>query len=131
MVLFWINLDVDLNQSLQVGDLIYACDTRQQTGAETEQHDTIDSNGMGKTNIVGILRKVDVFTSVGRAKLFVDNSAFPDSYLPGAHDFIMFSKYKEGDAGVLGYYADVKLVNNSTEKAELFSVSSEITINSK
>ena len=131
MVLFFIDLDVDLNQSLQIGDLIYACDTRQLGGAQTEQYDTIDSNGMGNTNIVGILRKVDVFLSARRAKLFIDNSMFSDSYLPQNDDFIMFSKYREGDAGVLGYYADIKLVNNSKEKAELFAVSSEVIINSK
>jgi len=30
-----------------------------------------------------------------------------------------------------GYYADVKLENNSTDKIELFSVGSEITLSSK
>ena len=49
----------------------------------------------------------------------------------GYGDYIMFSKYSQGDDGVLGYYANAKFVNNSKEKAELFAVSSEIAITSK
>ena len=35
------------------------------------------------------------------------------------------------DTSLLGYYAEVKLSNNSTEKAELFALNSEITASSK
>ena len=42
----------------------------------------------------------------------------------------MFSKFTQGDSGVLGYYAEAKFVNDSKAKAELFAVSSEIIINS-
>jgi hypothetical protein len=34
-------------------------------------------------------------------------------------------------SGVKGYYAEVKFKNNSTEKTELFAVSSEIVQSSK
>jgi hypothetical protein len=43
----------------------------------------------------------------------------------------MFSKYSQTDGDLLGYYAEAKFVNNSKIKAELFSVGSEITINSQ
>ena len=43
----------------------------------------------------------------------------------------MFSKYNQMDGDVNGYYAQATFKNNSTEKAELFSVGSEIIINSK
>jgi hypothetical protein len=43
----------------------------------------------------------------------------------------MFSKNKSANtSGLLGYYIDVKFSNNSKQKAELFVVGSDITINS-
>lgn len=47
-------------------------------------------------------------------------------------DFIMFSKNKEvNNNSLLGYYAEVKLTNNSTDKIELFALGSEVTESSK
>ena len=44
----------------------------------------------------------------------------------------MFQKDRlANNTSLLGYYAEVKLSNNSTEKAELFALSSEITASSK
>jgi hypothetical protein len=44
----------------------------------------------------------------------------------------MFAKnHVVNTSSLLGYYADVKFENNSKEKAELFSVNSEITESSK
>ena len=43
----------------------------------------------------------------------------------------MFSKYDQTDGDVNGYYAEAKFSNDSKVKAELFSVGSEIIINSK
>ena len=58
--------------------------------------------------------------SIGDAMLILNNS------------FISFAKEKKiNTSSLLGYYADVKFVNDSTEKAELFSVSSEIAESSK
>jgi len=47
-------------------------------------------------------------------------------------DLVMFSKNKVvNDSGVTGYYADVKLTNSSTDRAELFALSSEVSESSK
>jgi len=47
-------------------------------------------------------------------------------------DFLMFAKDSEVNlSGLVGYYAEVYIKNNSTEKAEMFSVGSEITPSSK
>jgi hypothetical protein len=44
----------------------------------------------------------------------------------------MFSKDKvANNTSLLGYFAEVKLINNSTEKAELFALNSEIGLSSK
>ena len=49
-----------------------------------------------------------------------------------ADDFIMFSKNKAvNNSSLLGYYAEVKLSNDSTDKVELFSIGSEVTQSSK
>lgn len=53
---------------------------------------------------------------------------------PSANDFIFFGKDNEvGTSGLLGYYAEVQMRNdsNSTEKIELFSIGSEIFESSK
>jgi hypothetical protein len=47
-------------------------------------------------------------------------------------DYIMFQKHRSpGVSGVLGYYAEVEFRNNSTKKAELFAVGSELFESSK
>jgi len=51
---------------------------------------------------------------------------------PPIGSFISFTKEKKvNTSSLLGYYADVKFINDSKEKAELFSVSSEIAESSK
>tara|TARA_R100000081_G_C4748709_1_gene133105 strand:- start:462 stop:791 length:330 start_codon:yes stop_codon:yes gene_type:complete len=67
-------------------------------------------------------------TEIGYNYIMVDssNSVVDDG------DFIMFSKNKEvNNNSLLGYYAEVKLTNNSTDKIELFSLGSEVTESSK
>ena len=52
--------------------------------------------------------------------------------LPPVGAFIMFSKDNRANlSSVLGYYASVKLVNDSQDEAELFSVGSNIFESSK
>ena len=132
MLFLNLNIDIALNPSLQVGDLIYACEYEPQIPAGIEQYNSFDSNGMGINNIVGVLRNIEVFEAQQYATLSIDNSMLENPYIPQQSlDFIMFSKFSLGDSGMLGYYADVKLVNNSKVKAEIFSIGSEVIINSK
>tara|TARA_R100000329_G_scaffold125671_1_gene104221 strand:+ start:605 stop:742 length:138 start_codon:yes stop_codon:yes gene_type:complete len=45
---------------------------------------------------------------------------------------VFFGKdVQAGTSGVIGYYAQVQMRNDSTDRAELFAVSSEIFISSK
>tara|TARA_R110002012_G_scaffold10514_6_gene48026 strand:+ start:420 stop:806 length:387 start_codon:yes stop_codon:yes gene_type:complete len=118
-----------INCSLQVGDLIYARDIQTQPGAINPQTGSTGSTGTGSSHLVGVLRRIEDLG--GSFLLIVDQSMVDTPYSPSPSDFLMFSKYSQGDSGVFGYYAKAKLVNNSTEKAEIFAVSSEITINSK
>ena len=134
-----------LNVSLQVGDAVYARDTETQIGAEDPQAGPTATD-TGTNHFVGILRRIENPAN-GQYILSVDDdpttfpfgdgiSGNPDPYsgvyyTPSPNDFIMFSKYDQSDGDVLGYYADVKLVNDSKEKAELYVISSEVIINSK
>ena len=117
----------NLNTSLQVGDAVYAHDTITQTGANDPQAG-YDSTGVDY--FIGILRKIDD-NGNNQYVLHIDDSMIASPPTIGTNAFIMFSKYDQSDGDVLGYYADVKLVNDSKEKAELYVISSEVIINSK
>ena len=119
-----------LNNSLQVGDLVYATSTGIKPGANDRQaYNGPGDQDVGVNRLVGTLRKIETNAS-NNIELYVDDSNITQ-VIPNDDDFIMFSKHKHHDAGVLGYYAKAKFINNSTEKAELFAVSSEVIINSK
>ena len=118
-----------LNDSLQVGDLVYA-------GAASAgiysgiSGGELESASTGAPNIVGILSKIEI-TSPTVITLHVDETQFINAYVPYPGDFIMFSKYSQTKGDVIGYYAQAKFINNSREKAEIYSVGSEVIINSK
>jgi len=122
-----------LNVSLQVGDLILARPTVTQVGSIDSQVGGTSTSSSVDTNVqhvVGVLRRI---TDLGNGdwSLEVDDTVGKFQYTPAEGDFIMFSKYDQTVGEVIGYYAEAKFVNNSREKAEIFSVGSEITINSK
>ena len=147
MILLEFNNLKILNVSLQVGDAVYAHGTDAQPGADDLQAGLVGQySNTGTNHFVGILRRIENPAN-GQYILSVDDdpttfpfgdgiSGNPDPYsgvyyTPSPNDFIMFSKYDQSDGDVLGYYADVKLVNDSKEKAELYVISSEVIINSK
>ena len=141
MITLTLNIDKNLNTSLQVGDAIYAIGTETQPNADDSQA----SNGLGNfasvdtgsPQLVGRLRQIqaDQGISINQYTLSVDDQAVAsmgfNPYYPNPNDFIMFSKWDQSVGKVSGYYAKAKFINDSTEKAELFSVGSEVTINSK
>ena len=107
------------NDSLQIGDMAYF----------------VDPSPLG-----GFNQSVDVPTLIGSIEAITGTSIDVDEtiqvvtpfLLPGPNDFIMFAKDTSINlSGLVGYYAEVKINNNSTDKAEMFSIASEITISSK
>ena len=144
MIILSFNNLKNLNVSLQVGDGVYARGVIYQRSDASGNSIGLPQDGLsldtGKNHFVGILKNIDDLGN-NQYDLHVDDdpTAFPFSvinpylgsyYSPGVSDFIMFSKFEQGDSGVLGYYAEAKFVNDSKVKAELFAVSSEIIINS-
>jgi len=141
MIILTLNNLKNLNVSLQVGDAIYARSTARSVGADGNVFGVPRAGtGAGDTGVnhfVGILRKIVSLpgdTVELHTDLLTPNIPNPSEnyvpYTPGSDDFIMFSKFDQIDGDVNGYYAQVKLVNNSKEKAEIFSIGSEVTINS-
>jgi len=130
MITLTLNGISNLNVSLQVGDLVYARSTFTQDGAEDqEQDETGDYSPTEGQNIVGVLRQINLL-GAGNIELLIDETEF-GNYTPLTGDFIMFSKYDQSAGDVMGYYARAKFVNDSRKRAELFSVGSEVIINSK
>jgi hypothetical protein len=101
-----LNFNFTLNTSLQVGDVVYYI----------EGEEPIKQIGPS-TSIVGSVVTCD--------------STLGDTTLLSNDSYIFFSKDNEiNTSGLVGYYAEVEFVNNSTEDAELFAVNSEIFVSS-
>ena len=128
MIVLTLSNITNLNVSLQIGDLIYTSKTGVQTGAEDLQAVVTIGSSIGAGSIVGTLVDINMLAGA-TVELVVDNSGYASS-VP-ANSFIMFSKYNQFVGDVMGYYAQAKFTNNSREKAEIFSVGSEVIINSK
>ena len=114
----------NLNTSIQVGDMIYVTSTGPNLfNSSNQSGGNIDAN-----NIVGFLRQIDQ-TAPTAYTLRVDDTNFTVTVSQG--DFLMFSKHNQSNDDIKGYYMKVKLVNDSKQKAELFSLGSEVTESSK
>lgn len=99
-----------LNVSIQEGDTVYY---------------TNDVNGETIVKI-GLINEVD------RLLNKITASISDSTVRPTLISFILFSKTNKANIGSLkGYYAEVGMVNDSTEKIELFSLSSEAFESSK
>jgi len=121
---FSMNFD-DMNISAQVGDIVYYSHSGSLMGG-------FDNTALPNTMMLGpILSIVDNTLSGGVGwTLVVDHSSSAPAPAVGA--YISFAKNKRvNTSSLVGYYASVNFVNNSTNKVELFGVGSEITISSK
>lgn len=110
----------DINASLQVGDAAYYSPLSTVAGSGFS---TVTTGNIKKLGDISVIDK-----SAGSISILIDtdNTALVNG------DYIMFEKDKRvNSSSILGYYADVHLVNYSTEKIELFSVGSEVTVSSK
>ena len=105
------------NESLQVGDVAYFVTPTDVSGINqsTEAPKKIGEITALATGDGGSFIKVDSITNT-----------------PSEDDFIMFQKNTTvNDTSLLGYYAEIQLKNNSVDKAELFSLGSEVGVSSK
>jgi len=123
-----VNFSFDINCSLQVGDQVYKTATSPLGGFE---------QNLGATTIhVGSVFGIISPTSIEILSEYVDpGTGLPLPYNqldPTGNDYISFSKNRVvNNNDLLGYYASVHFVNNSTTDAKLWAVGSGIAENSK
>jgi hypothetical protein len=122
-----LNFDYEINTSLQVGDQVYHTETSLLGGFN--QNDITFGGQIHIGTVHSILSpfQIEVYSE------YTDSIGDP---LPGIeptpNDYISFSKNRiVNNNDLLGYYAEVMLLNYSPHKAELFSIGSVITENSK
>tara|TARA_R110000824_G_scaffold161538_4_gene336872 strand:+ start:67 stop:441 length:375 start_codon:yes stop_codon:yes gene_type:complete len=121
-----INFDKKINESVQVGDELYYL---------TPPSTTPIKAGPGQID--------SVITGIGTDRKHIDVNPLDSSLAAVASGtFFMFLKPEHTNANLpnggytnvsslKGYYAEVKMLNTSTSKQELFVVGSEVTISSK
>lgn len=113
-----------INVSCQVGDIAYLVNTQTEGGFNTSIHD--DDFGLLE---IGDIREInDPTTNSPTIKVETTLSYAAIGVVAGEDDiFIMFTKDNRVNlSSPLGYYASVKLVNDSKSEAEMFSVGMEV-----
>ena len=106
----------DLNVSCQVGDTAYYAPVTTSGGFNINSSSVVE---------IGIISAINNTTNT----VTVANNLIA-SVPSGA--FILFSKDNKANlSSILGYFAEVKMVNNSTTEAELFSVGVDMFESSK
>ena len=92
------------NTSAQIGDILYF----------SKDNENIE---------IGVITEVDETSVIAD---IVDTAPRPN-----IGDYFFFAKDNTiNSSGMLGYYANAKLVNTSEEKAELYAINSEINLSS-
>ena len=105
------------NDSLQIGDLAYFVTPSPLGGFEQA---TVPPMLIGPVE------------EITPTSITVDETVGNPNPMVGPNDFIMFAKDSEINiSGLVGYYAEVEIKNNSVDRAEMFSIASGITPSSK
>jgi len=109
----------NVNTSAQVGDVVYY----------TPPPPT-STGGFNNAPLVGT-QLLGPIVAINGGNIVVEYNS-PAQSPPPQGSFISFVKDKRvNTSSLLGYYAEVKFINNSTDKAELFSIGSEVSQSSK
>ena len=103
----------DLNSAIQVGDHVFYTSTVDR-GSYKVNDDISETHG---NTYIGTVKQLSFSSNL---------------VIPFNTDYFFFVKDNNvNDSGVLGYYSQVKIENDSTTKAELFSVGAEVFESSK
>ena len=119
-----LDFDYKINSSLQINDLVFAA---------APLGLSVISDQMIYLGKVTHMSGASILTDGEYQDPTPDDFTNPDStidYLNGY--YILFSKNVEiNESSIKGYYADVKFVNSSSIKSELFSISADAAPSSK
>ena len=133
MIILNLTFTSPLNASLQIGDIAYFAPTVVSGGFTTANLSGVIAFGI----VSAIINPLGLLPGPIIVQVYHDNSTGgpPQPACAGSPlvcDFIMFGKDKiVNSSSLIGYYADVKFVNDSDQKVELFSVGSEVVESSK
>ena len=115
-----------INVSAQVGDTAYYVTTSSQGGFTTSLNNSTPTTENPIVEI-GTIKSIDADRLI-----MVCNTSLTTGQVPTTSHFISFSKDSIANTTTaLGYYAEVKLKNNSTTEAELFSIGCDMFESSK
>jgi len=115
----------DLNSAIQVGDHVFYTSTVDR-GSYKVNDDISETHG---NTYIGTVKQLSFASNLHNVVVTISDN---DMVLPFSTDYFFFVKDNNvNDSGVLGYYSQVKIENDSTTKAELFSVGAEIFESSK
>lgn len=127
-----INITFDhLNTSLQIGDTISfvsagAIQSNFLVSANSYVESFFFSDSMNSSNVLGTV--IDIITSSNTVVI----DAPQGSMGALASDYFFFTKNIQiNQSSLKGYFLEAKMSNSSHKKAELFSLSSEVTPSSK
>jgi hypothetical protein len=117
-----LTFDAPLNASCQVGDTAHVIRQRHSEGGFS----------VNTTDIVEIGQIRQINNRDSSTPVIICESSMAGDINGESAEFILFSKDNKANlSSILGYYAEVKLVNNSTTQAELFSVGMDMFESSK
>lgn len=121
------SFDNPINVSLQAKPTDVA--TGVQTGAYDNIYFTTINSGKQSGSVKLIGECISINNSTNTIEINTASSTIP---LPNAGDYLFFAKNTNiNTPGIMGYYAEVEMTNDSTQHAELFAVSSDVSESSK
>lgn len=147
-----LNFNHNINVSVQVGDIAYYIPTvpvptppvtsgfANPLGTSTSIPNTVPGASHASTTLPHMTEDRENVVMIGNitAITLTSVTCFMSDALAAQHGpppvgaFIMFSKDNKANlSSLLGYYSLVKLRNNSTEKAEIFSIAADFIESSK
>lgn len=130
---YQLNFDEPLNVSLQPGDEIYFTPIGSTSVVDDGTSFNINSQSVKYSGSVHLVFETSIVVMFICDDALYGQSTNPClDQVPNPGDFIMFSKDNSVNlSSLLGYYAEVEVVNDSNEKAKLFAVSTDISESSK
>ena len=115
MATITLTFSAPLNVSCQVGDTAYCVNTTTTAGF------TVNNTSVTE---IGTITRIQNPTTT--SPIVTVDTQLPGTY-DGASKFVLFSKDNKANlSSILGYFADVKFLNDSTDEAEIFSIGTEI-----
>lgn len=102
------------------------------TGAEGGAYDNVYFTRISAGKQLGSVKLIGSCILTDRSTNKVTVNAGANIPLPEVGDYLFFAKNSNiNTPGLMGYYAEVEMTNDSTQHAELFAVSSDVSESSK